>query len=64
MTFVSKTVEFMTEEVILYTGGHPSSSGPLRDQHSSLVAHWLSVPGDHSSNPGGGINFSSFIYES
>ena len=31
--------------------------------HSSLVAHRLLVPGDHSSNPGGGENFSSFAFE-
>ena len=25
-----------------------------KGQHNSLVAHWLSVFGDHGSNPGGG----------
>ena len=29
-------------------------------QHCSLVAHWLLVPGDHSTNPGEGEKFSSF----
>ena len=30
-------------------------------QHSSMVAHWLLVPGDHDSEPGGGENFHSFL---
>ena len=35
-----------------------------RGRCSSLEAHWLLVPGDHSSNPGGGEYCSSFVFES
>ena len=29
-------------------------------QHSSLIAHWHSVPGDHRSNPNRGKNYFEF----
>ena len=43
-----------------------SLQGPVnisyrRGQLSSLVAHWLSVPGDHDSDTSGGEIFSSFF---
>ena len=38
-------------EAVLHTPSHQ------RGQRSSLVAHWLSIPGDHGSNLGGGKNF-------
>ena len=31
-------------------------------QHSSLVLHWLSVPGDYGSNPDGVATFSVFCF--
>ena len=31
---------------------------------SSLVAHWLVVPGDQASNPSGGEKFSFLVFES
>ena len=34
----------------------------LERKHSSLVAHWLLVPGDHGSNPSGGEKCSYFIF--
>ena len=35
----------------------------LLGQHSSLVAHWLLVSGDHCLNPSGGEKISSFVSE-
>ena len=34
-------------------------------QDRSLVAHWLTIPRDHGSNPGGGgaQNISSLVFE-
>ena len=42
---------------------HPLISlGQFRGQHSSLLAHWLSVLGYHVSNPGE-EKISSFVFE-
>ena len=35
----------------------------LLKSNVSFVAHWVSVPGDSSSNPGGGEKFSSRVFE-
>ena len=35
---------------------------PQWSQCSSLIAHWLSVPGDHGSNPCGGEEFFLFRF--
>ena len=51
----------------IYSGDiGPSTVGisiTMRSQCSLLIAHWLSVPEDHGSNPGGGekINVNDYV---
>ena len=40
-----------------FLGGKFKEHSSQWGQCSSLVAHWHSVPGDHSSDPRGGENF-------